>query len=498
VAPQRPEPVPDLDWSPDRARELGERVVGVWGELLEALPDQPVSHELQPDRIREAVALDVPEEPLALDALAGHLRALVLEHSVYVGHPGFVAYVCGAGTVPGATADLLAAGLNANVGGYRLSPAATEIELHLGRWLAGEFGLPDGAGGYALSGGAMANLVPLKVARDIAAGPGVRAAGLRERPPLTMYASSESHVVIRRAADILGLGEDAVRSIPVDDRFAMRADRLAEAIERDLAAGARPAAAIGTAGTTTSGAIDPLPEIAALCERHGMWFHVDAAYGGPAVLTEELKPLLRGIERADSIAVDPHKWLYAPAQISFMLVRDLQHMANSFTTEASYIWLAEEERHGVDLAQMGPQFSRGFSALKVWLALLAHGRAAFARRIAHDAALARYLGELVEEHPDFELMTEPSLSICCFQYVPEDLRGDDEALNELNQRIMTAIHRDGRVYCSNAILDGRFGLRACIVNFRTEAEQLEMLLEAAAEYGASARRERRSVPAPPA
>jgi aromatic-L-amino-acid/L-tryptophan decarboxylase len=486
VPPARPAPVPDLDWSPDRARELGEAVVALWRELLERIPDQPVSRSFEPERVQAALALEVPDEPLDVEQLAGHLRALALEHSVYIGHPGFLAYVCGAGTVPGAAADFFAAALNQNVGGYRIGPGATEIELHVARWLARECGLPEGAGGYALSGGAMANLVPLKAARDAAAGAGVRAGGLRGLPELTIYASTEAHVVIARAADLLGLGSDAVRAIPVDERFRMRVDLLEAAIERDLAAGARPAAVVATAGTTATGAIDPLPAIADLCERHGAWMHVDGAYGGPAVLADDLRPLLAGIERADSIAIDPHKWLYAPVQISFVLVREMQRLADSFSVEASYTWRAEEERRGVDVSQLGPQFSRGFSALKVWLALLAHGRDAFARRISHDAALARYLGELVDEHPDFELMTEPSLSVCCFRYAPPGLAGDEEALDRLNERVMTAIQNDGRVYCSNAVLNGRFCLRACIVNFRTEAEQLERLLEVAAEHGRAA------------
>ncbi len=208
---------------------------------------------------------------------------------------------------------------------------------------------------------------------------------------------------------------------------------------------------------------------------------MDACYGGPAVLADDLRPLFAGIERADSIAADAHKWLYTPLLGGCALVRDEALLPASFAADASYIWLDEEVRaqHGVDYVHHGPDFSRGFAALRIWLSLVAHGRAAYGRRISHDAALARYLGELVEEHPDFELMCPVGLSICCFRYAPAELRGDDEALDRLNERIMVAIQHDGRVYCSNAVIDGRFGLRACIVNFRTEAEHVERLLAVA-------------------
>ena len=481
--PERPEPFRDLDWDPDRARQLGEDAVDLWVELLARLPELPVSRDFRADELREALAIEVPEEPLERGELLGHLRALVLESSMYPGHPGFLAYISGAGTVPGAAADLLAAALNQNGGAFRLSPGATTIEEHLVRWLAGRFGLPAGAGGLVVAGGAVANLVGLKVARD-RAGEDPRGSGVRAGPPLAFYASTESHVVQQRAADVLGLGSEAVRLIAVDDRWRMRPDALAEALERDLAAGVVPAAVIATAGTTATGAIDPLPDIAELCERHGASLHVDACYGGPAALADDLRPLLDGIERADSIAVDAHKWLYTPLLGGCVLVRDSRQLAASFATEATYVWLDEALREGVDLTLHGPDFSRGFAALRIWLSLLAHGRAAYGRRIAHDAALARYLGELVDDHPDFELMAPVSLSICCFRYAPAALGGDEDRLDRLNERLMMAVMSDGRVYCSNAVLNGRFCLRACIVNFRTEAEHLELLLEVAAEHGA--------------
>jgi glutamate/tyrosine decarboxylase-like PLP-dependent enzyme len=241
-------------------------------------------------------------------------------------------------------------------------------------------------------------------------------------------------------------------------------------------------AIVATAGTTTTGAIDPLPALADLAAAHGAWFHVDAAYGGAAVLADDLRPGLAGIERADSLAIDPHKWLYVSTPCGCVLLRDHGRLGPSFAADASYIWMAEQARQGLDVAQTGPDFSRGFLALKVWVSLLAHGRAAYGRRISHDAALARYLGELVEAHPDFELLCPPSLSICCFRHVRE---GASEAeLTTLNERLVTAVQADGRVYCSNAVVHGRFGLRACIVNFRTEAEQMEQLLDVAAEHAA--------------
>ena len=203
---------------------------------------------------------------------------------------------------------------------------------------------------------------------------------------------------------------------------------------------------------------------------------VDAAYGGAAALADDLRPLLAGIERADSIAIDPHKWLYTPQSGGCILVRDLAALGRAFHADASYIWLDESVRQGVDLAMFGPQFSRGFAALKVWLSLLAHGSAAYGRRISHDAALARYLAELVEEHPDFELMVPPRLSICCFRYRPAAWGEGEAALDRVNERLLTALQTDGRSYCSNAVIAGRFGLRACIVNVRTEAPDVERRL----------------------
>jgi glutamate/tyrosine decarboxylase-like PLP-dependent enzyme len=395
--------------------------------------------------------------------------------------------------VPGAAAEFLAAGVNMNVGGFQLSPSATEIEIHLVEWFAREFGLPaETAGGLLVSGGAMANFVALKAARDHGAGLEVRTEGVGGRGPFAIYASTEVHVVTHRAADMLGLGTNAVRAIPVGEDFRIRMEALRGAISADRARGITPLAVVASAGTVSTGAIDPLADIADLCEAEGVWFHVDGAYGGPAVFAEDLRPSFAGIERADSIAFDPHKWMYIPHSAGCILVRDMQHLADSFSADASYVY-RDDERYGhpTQLGMFGPQFSRGFQALKIWVSLLAHGRAAYAARISHDAALARYLGARAQERPDFELMTPVGLSICCFRYVPPGLPpagtpGREEYLDELNKRVMTEIQLDGRVFFSNGVLgpEERFVLRTCIVNFRTEAVDLDAVLDVTAEIGA--------------
>jgi len=484
-----PSPVTDLAWDAQRAREFGSEIVALWGELLERLPSLPVGGRATVDEVRTAVTREVPGEPLAMDELIAVLRTLAFEHATYTGHPGFMAYVTGAGTIPGAAADLLAAALNQNVGGWRLSPGATEIELHLGRWIASRLGLPEGAGGYVTSGGAMATFVALKAARDDKCGWSIRELGTRAGPALTMYASSQVHDVNTRAADMLGMGRDAVRLVPCDADLRMRVDALKSAIARDLRTGHKPIAVIATAGTVSTGAIDPLEDIADVCAELGLWLHVDGAYGGVAALTEALHPLFRGIERASSVALDPHKWLYTPHSGGMIVVRDMKTLEHAFAIDPSYVHDDKElTGRGIDMYAMGPQFSRGFHALKIWVSLLAHGWNAYERRIAHDVALAKYLYERAREHPELEVVgAPPTLSIACFRYVPRELRGDaqaEEYLDKLNDRLMSELQLDGRVFPSNAILDGRFALRACIVNFRTEAPDIDALVERAVSLGA--------------
>ena len=487
-AAKAPAPVADLAWSADEARAWGADVVALWSEVLERLPHLPIARRLTPDVVRAALAIPVPDEPLPRERVLEYLRTLALEHSTYIGHSGFVAYITGNGTVPGAAADLLAAGLNQNAGGWRLGPAATEIELHLTSWFAERLGMPAPAAGVITSGGAMSAFIGLKAALQAKAGWDVRARGVAAGPALAIYASSEVHTVNVRAADMLGLGAEAARRIPVDAALRIRTDALREAIAADLRAGVRPIAVIGSAGTVATGAIDPLDELADVAAEHGLWFHVDGAYGGVAAMTDELRPLFRGIERADSVVLDPHKWLYTPQSGGALVVRDLERLREAFSVQPSY---TREDKdvtgRGPDLYEFGPNFSRGFHALKIWVSLLAHGWRAYQRRIAHDVRLARYLHERLAEYEELEPVgPAPTLSIACFRYVPRDLAGapdDDAYLDRLNESLMLELQLDGRVFPSNAVIGGRYALRACIVNYRTEAADVDALLEAALRHG---------------
>jgi glutamate/tyrosine decarboxylase-like PLP-dependent enzyme len=277
---------------------------------------------------------------------------------------------------------------------------------------------------------------------------------------------------------MIGAGESSVRLIGTDDALRMRVDLLESAIAADRAAGITPIAVVGTAGTTGPGTIDPLPAIAEVCRREGIWFHVDAAYGGAAVFSTPLRPLLAGIERADTITFDPHKWLSVPLAAAVLLAREPDLLLSAFDHEAAYTREARERtRIGENLGAYSQAWSRSFSALKIWASLAGHGTDAYDRRLAHDVELARYLAARVEAEPTLELGIAPVLPIVCFRTVAEGRT--DEELDDLNERVMEAIRREGRVFPSNAEIGGRYFIRACISNFRTEAEQMDALVEAA-------------------
>jgi glutamate/tyrosine decarboxylase-like PLP-dependent enzyme len=377
----------------------------------------------------------------------------------------------------GAYADLIASALNANITCWRSAPAGTEIEQTVVRWLGSLIRYDENSKGLLTSGGSMANLIALLIASRRKGGVEVAHRGLwNAGPPMTIYASAEVHMSIAKAADILGIGRDQVRVVSCDERQRMRVDELISNLKADRDAGFRPCCVVASAGTVNTGAVDPLNQIADVAAEFDLWFHVDGAYGAPGVMDQRKTELFAGLERADSVSLDPHKWLYVPVDAGCLLFRDAAAAVATFSTEeADYIKV-----HGLseDAAfaywDYGVELSRRFRALKVWLTLGYYGARRLAESVSNDISMAAYMGELVSAAEDFELLAPVELSICCFRYVPRNANPHD--LNRLNEEIMAAVQKGGRAYLSNATVNGKFALRACITNFRTTKADIEQTL----------------------
>jgi aromatic-L-amino-acid/L-tryptophan decarboxylase len=484
---------PSLDIDEGAMRYLSEQAVALVSDyftnvsMLPVFPDQAAI-----SRLTEISEARLQDEGEALERIFDDFR-LVLGASRHNGHPRFFGYVASPSTPVGAYADLLASTLNQNVTSWRSSPAATEVEKTVVRWLAELVGYGGSSQGLLTSGGSMANLTALLIAHRSRAPQEVARRGLQAiEQPMTLYASKQVHLSIPKAADVLGLGREQVRLVEVDEMFRMDVRNLRERISGDVRAGCRPFCVVASAGTVNTGAVDPLEEIARVAEEYDLWLHVDGAYGALATLDGEKRALFRGMERADSLSLDAHKWLYAPVDCGCLLFRDSGAARAAFSPdEADYIKVhEEEEREAFAFWDYGIELSRRFRALKLWMMLRYYGARRLAEAVAYDNELAEYLAERVGAAEDFELLAPVSLSICCFRYVPEASRLKLEAarsqeeramlereLDETNRRIMRAVQRGGRAYLSNATLRGRVSLRACITNFRTTRADIDRTLE---------------------
>jgi glutamate/tyrosine decarboxylase-like PLP-dependent enzyme len=469
-------------------RALGHRLVDDLAALLASIPARPVTPDTSPAAVREALDLDdpLPEQGTDAAGLLERTSRQLFDWSLFNAHPRFFGYITAPPAPIGILGDFLASALNPNVGAWMLSPAATEIERQTVRWIADLIGFPAG-GGLLVSGGNMANMVGFFAARAAGAAWDIRAKGVAGGlgQPLVAYASAETHTWIQKAADIAGLGTDAVRWIETDDDLRMNVAALSRAIDADQAAGRVPFIVVGTAGSVSTGAVDPLPEIAALCRHKGIWFHVDGAYGGFAAAAPEAPADLRGLALADSVAVDPHKWLYSPLEAGCALVRDGEALGRAFAYHPPYYHF---EQRAINFVDWGLQNSRGFRALKVWLALRHVGAAGYRRMIADDMRLARAMADAVARHPELQLVTQ-ALSITTFRFVPADLEsraGDatvDRYLNDLNQALLDRLQRGGDLFVSNAVVRGTYALRACIVNFHTDLGDVEAVPEIVVREG---------------
>lgn len=445
-------------------------------DYLQDLRQRPVWQPI-PDEVRARFQSTIPVEPSSLAQAHVEFMESILPFAAGNAHPGFMGWVQGGGTPVGMLAEMLAAGLNANVGGRDQIPI--EVERQVARWMREVFSFPETAAGLFVTGSSMANFIAVVIARDVALGFESRRRGVAgDTRRLTAYASQGVHGCLAKGMDMAGLGSDALRLIATDGRGRIDLDALALAIAEDRAAGCTPFFVAGTAGTVDMGAIDDLTALADLCQREKLWFHVDGAYGALAMLAPDLAPRLRGIERADSLAFDFHKWGQVPYDAGFILVRDGALQQQAFTSPAVYL-----QREGRGLAggspwpcDFGPDLSRGFRALKTWLTLKVYGTAAIGAVISRTCRLAQYLGKRIAATPELELMAPIELNIVCFRYRAENPE-------RANRQIVIDLQESGAVAPSSTILDGRFVIRAAIVNHRTSQAEMDTLVEKTLEFG---------------
>jgi glutamate/tyrosine decarboxylase-like PLP-dependent enzyme len=425
-----------------------------------------------------------PADPVSPDDVLRAFKETIELYPFGNGHPRFWGWINSPPAIMGVFADALAAAMNPSCAGG--NHAAIHVERQVLQWFRRLLGFPASSMGLLVSGGSMATMTALAVARHVKSGVDVRANGLRDAPrPFAFYMSSEAHGCARKAIELLGFGSASIRTIPVDADYRMKVDALDAALREDRARQVQPIAVVATAGSTNTGAIDDLEAITGVCRRHDVWLHVDAAYGGAAILSSEYGDRLRAVSRADSVAVDPHKWLFVPVEAGLVLVRDADAMRSAFSLVPPYL-RTDGSATGVGgppwFSEYGFQQTRGFRALKVWMTMQQFGLQGYQAAIDDNVALARYLADRVRSSPDFDLMAPPSLSVVCFRYRHASLP-DEEALASLNRALLERLQLGGEAFITSTELRGRFVLRACIVNYRSTRADVDRMLEAIRAIG---------------
>ncbi|MEM7052704.1 MAG: pyridoxal-dependent decarboxylase [Acidobacteriota bacterium] len=437
--------------------------------LSGGVEDHAVIPAVEPGALRALMPASPPAEGESMATLLDEYERAIVPHTTHWNHPGFHGYFAITGSAPGVVAESLAAALNVNAMLWQSGPAATELEQLSCDWLRQMMALPEDFAGHINDTASTSSLVALAAARE-ALGDDVRERGLAGHAPLGLYISEHTHSSVDKAAIVLGLGTESVRRIAVDEQFRMIPAALEAAIEADLAAGRRPMAVVATTGTTSTTSIDPVAAIADICERFGLWLHVDAAYGGSAAIVPELRPLFAGMERADSLVVNPHKWLFVPVDCSVLFVRDQDLLRGAFSLVPEY--LKTGDRADLNLMDLGFQLGRRFRALKLWMVIRAFGVDGLVARVRHHCELARWLAERVAATEGWELMAPVPLALVCFRATAGV---DGAAQDEFNQRLMAAINADGRSFLSHTRLGDRYTLRVAVGNLKTEARHLEEL-----------------------
>jgi len=434
-----------------------------------------------PTEVQELLEESLPEKAESINNLLDETGEKILSSITNNIGPRYYGYITGGGNQVAVLAEMIKASLNQNNLKWHSSPVSTELERLVMCWVAEFIGYPTSSAGVLLSGGSVANFNCLAVARKIKAPADISEEGVYGSRPMTVYVSEEGHSSFDKAMDMLGLGKSYLRKIPVDEQMCIDPEQLEKQVQKDKNRGLEPICAIAVAGTTNSGAVDDLQAVAEICQKHGLWYHVDAAYGGPAAKIEGVSELFEGIEQADSVVVNPHKWMYVPFEAGGVLVKNPEHLRRTFSTIPDYLKSDQQNGGRTDLMEYNLPLTKEFKALKVWMTLKAYGADRIRSEIARDIGKAKYLAELVEEHEQLELVAHGSLSIVCFRYSPDGL--DETSLNELNDRIIDEIETDGRVFLTGTKIHGKTALRACFINHRTENDDIDFLRDVVLEIG---------------
>lgn len=466
-------------------QQAGYRLVDAIAMLFEGIHERPVTPGESPRQLQDLLGnAPMPADGMEMGKLLSAATDILFRHSLFNGHPKFSGYITGAPAPLGVLADMLAAAVNPNVGAQILSPVATEIEKQAIRWLAEFIGVPSSYGGLFVSGGNMANFTGFLTGIKIKAPKEIKEEGIsNDRMKLAVYCSQATHTWIEKAAVLFGIGKKSVRWIETEEANKMNTAVLEQTIQKDIAAGATPLMVIGTAGDVSTGAVDDLQTIAAVCKKYNLWFHVDGAYGIPAAVVPEMKSLFAGVEEADSIALDPHKWLYSPLEAGCTLVKNPDHLVETYSSHPVYYnFENKEEVKAVNFYEYGFQNSRGFRALKVWLLLQQAGRNGYIQMIGDDIRLSQLLFSLADAHEELEAVSQ-HLSIATFRYVLKERKSDEAYLNVLNEELLNRLQKDGELFVSNAMVGGKYCLRSCIVNFRTAEKDIEEIIEVVVREG---------------
>ncbi|MCK0148138.1 aminotransferase class V-fold PLP-dependent enzyme [Arenibacter sp. F26102] len=468
-----------IEMDKEEFRKIGYQLIDDISSFIDSIDQKPVTQNESPSQLQELLGnSSLPENGRPAAELMSKTTDLLFNHSLLNGHPKFFGYITSSAAPIGALADLLAASVNPNVGAHILSPMATEIEKQTIRWLCNFIGVPSAYGGILVSGGNMANFTGFLAARTAKAPQNIKEDGIQNTSnKLRVYCSKTTHTWIEKAVVLFGLGTKSVRWIPTDASNKMDIKVLETTIKNDLENDCLPLMVVGTAGDVSTGVVDNLGEISAICKTYNLWFHIDGAYGVPAAIVPKFNHLFEGIKEADSIALDPHKWLYSPLEAGCTLVKNPQHLIDTFSSHPEYYNFSNI---GDDKAQnfyeYGLQNSRGFRALKVWLTLQQVGRNGYEKLISEDIELSEMLYDLADKHPELEAVSQ-NLSITTFRYVPKESANNMEYLNTLNEAILNELQTGGEVFLSNAIVKGQYSLRACIVNFRTSKKDIQEIIE---------------------